>query len=129
MFALFSHSTNNLSLEKHFRSILILQWHRHKQATSSTLREKKRKIKGSSFFISMHETGKRITATAHMFHWISWPISKSLHDCNHMLKKGRTFLYPKYFGIFGCWLKSVVQMFDAAAIKMGLLLNNYEHVQ
>ena len=50
MFVLFSHSKNNLSLEKQSRSILILQWHRHKQAKSSTLREKKRKIKGSSFF-------------------------------------------------------------------------------
>ena len=38
-----------------------------------------------------------------------------------MLKKGRIFLYPKYFGLFG-WLKLVVQMFDAAAIKRGCYL-------
>ena len=35
-----------------------------------------------------------------------------------MLKRGRPFLYPKYLGLFG-WLKSVVRMFDVAAIKRG----------
>ena len=80
MFALFSHSTNNL------RELFYVDIDLSKaEAQTGDILDNEvteKKDKRVVFFISMLETGKRITATAHMLYWISWPISKSLHDSN-----------------------------------------------
>ena len=100
---------------------------RHKaQATSSTMREEK--YKGRLFYFNAWHWQKDHSPNVALFFMAHFKVSSWLLSHHHMLKKGRAFLYPKYFGLFG-WLKSVVQMFDAAAIKKELLLNNYDRVQ
>ena len=58
----------------------------------------------------MHETGKRITGTAQMLHWILWPISNSL------------FVSKIFWSIVLAQIGG--KMFDAAAIKLCTMHSN-----